>query len=76
MRQAPDTVALYLERAVNMIDGVFGKGYAKEHPELVAAFLQACQGDYMTSVFGKVFGNALDGIATELGGIAKALRSE
>lgn len=49
MRQAPDTIALYLRRAVEVIDAEFGKGFAKAHPDLVAAFLAACARDLETS---------------------------
>lgn len=40
MQQAPETAAFYLAHAVQHIDRIFGKGYAKAHPELTAAFMQ------------------------------------
>lgn len=46
MRQAPQTAALYLRDAVESIDGMFGEGYAKANPPLVAAFLAACSADF------------------------------
>jgi hypothetical protein len=39
---APAAVAGYLEAARDAIDAAFGPGHAARHPELVAAFLQAC----------------------------------
>jgi len=39
--QAPETAARYLRAAVAAIDETFGEGYARDHPELVASFLQA-----------------------------------
>ena len=50
MRQAPMTVDLYLRKAVESIDEVFGAGYAKAHPEVVAAFMQACSWDFATTM--------------------------
>lgn len=39
--QAPETAARYLRAAVAAIDETFGEGYARDHPDLVASFLQA-----------------------------------
>jgi hypothetical protein len=39
MRQAKYTAAEYLNAAVIDIDEKFGDGFAKEHPELVAAYM-------------------------------------
>ena len=40
LRQAPMTAHTYMACAVHDIDEMFGKGYAKAHPELVAAYMQ------------------------------------
>jgi hypothetical protein len=40
--QAPAAVARYLTEAKAQIDAAFGAGHAAAHPELVAAFVQAC----------------------------------
>ena len=45
MRQAPATADVYLGQAIEMIDARLGKGYAKAHPELVGAFVQAAAAD-------------------------------
>lgn len=50
MRQAPMTVDLYLRKAVESIDEVFGAGYAKANPAVVAAFMQACSWDFATTM--------------------------
>ena len=48
MRQAPMTVADYLQAAIKDIDHQFNTtGYAKAHPELVGAYLQASALDYL-----------------------------
>lgn len=40
--QASDNIELYLHDAIVRIDRNLGAGYAREHPELLAAFIQAC----------------------------------
>ena len=54
MRQAPMSVETYLHEAHTMIDGVYGDGYAEKHPELIAAFIQACASDFQASFLGAV----------------------
>jgi hypothetical protein len=54
MDQAPGTIARYLSDAQFYIDKEFGDGYAKEHPELVAMFIQACTKDYSATMMGNV----------------------
>ena len=39
LSRAPTTEEEYLRRGVRCIDGQFGAGFAKEHPELLAAYL-------------------------------------
>ncbi|MCC6008713.1 MAG: hypothetical protein JJU40_13690 [Rhodobacteraceae bacterium] len=41
-RDAPQAVSHYLAEAHRALDAEFGDGHAARHPELVAAFLQAC----------------------------------
>jgi hypothetical protein len=53
MFQAPDTAYHYMSTAVQKIDSLFGDGYAKGHPELVCAFMQACAIDFATSMYVK-----------------------
>jgi len=50
VQQAPATVAGYLNAARRHIDEQFGDGYAAKHPELVAAFVQACAQDFDTAI--------------------------
>jgi hypothetical protein len=40
-RHAAMTASKYLLSAIDHIDRKFGEGYAKEHPELIGAFMQA-----------------------------------
>jgi len=48
MREAPGTMTFFLESAIEEIDKVFENGYAKEHPELLAAFLNGSVKDFTT----------------------------
>lgn len=41
MDQAGNTAVSWFRTAVIEIDELFGKGYAKTHPELIAGFMQA-----------------------------------
>jgi hypothetical protein len=41
LTQATVIAKHYLLHAVTDIDEMFGKGYAKEHPELIAAYMRA-----------------------------------
>lgn len=50
MRQASMTAHEYLVEAVKHIDNEMGKGYSKEHPELVAAFMAAAASDFRTAI--------------------------
>lgn len=56
MFQATDTAHHYMSDAVKKIDSTLGKGYAKEHPELICAFMQVCAIDFATSMYVKVRG--------------------
>lgn len=50
MRQARDTAETYFNQAIRIIDEKFGEGYAKEHPELVAGFMNTAARDFDTSM--------------------------
>lgn len=47
--QAGDTIMQYLKQAKRHIDDTFGKGYAKDHPELVAECVRSQAMDYNCS---------------------------
>ncbi|MEW9571533.1 hypothetical protein ABQJ54_07205 [Rhodanobacter sp. Si-c] len=71
--QASDTAATYLGRAVQEIDTLFGKGYARQYPRLVAAFMQTAAIDMSASTHAKVYGAALQEISSSLSAIADAI---
>ena len=60
MDEVADDGEVYLNKAVLKINEVFGVGFAQEHPELVAAFIQACA---MQDIY-----HALNGIKENFGG--------
>ena len=73
MVQAPDTVNFYLRLAIEHIEDNFGEGYAKEHPELLAGFIQACAADFHTGIQAKSLGaisDAITAVAEQLNELA------
>lgn len=46
MRQAAPTVDVYFEAVVDNVDREFGEDYARKHPELVGALVQAAASDF------------------------------
>jgi hypothetical protein len=63
MKQAHWTAALYLERAVKDIDALLGKGAARQHPELVAAYMQTASIDMAGATIAQQIRAGLDEIA-------------
>ena len=53
---APVTIGKYMWEAIDYIDTSFGKGYAAKNPQLVAAFIQACNHDFIAAAFLKEVG--------------------
>lgn len=51
MLQAPMTIEMYLDGGIKVIDRHLGIGYAKEHPELLAAFIKGCCMDFQCAVY-------------------------
>lgn len=69
--QAPKTVSEYMTKAVDAIDSEFGKGFAKNNPALVGAFIQASTQDFHTAMM-KVAAQDLGG---NLNGLSMAIES-
>lgn len=76
MNQAPWTVDEYLRGAVKYIDKTFGEGYAKNHPELVSAFILACVKDFSATMMA----NGIDDLSLTLSvgfdKISEAIRND
>ena len=68
MHQASVTASKYMRQAIASIDEQFGNGYAKAHPELVAAFVQAASRDFLAAVLHDHVVSALYAVADHLPG--------
>jgi len=53
MEDGSDTALFHMGSAIASIDKKFGEGYAKEHPELVAAFMNTASNVEAGYVIGK-----------------------
>lgn len=74
--QAQESASSYLQYAKTEIDRVFGDGHAKNHPELVAAFMKCASNEFCSGSTSKVMQSALKGIGYSLDSIAAALKNE
>ena len=75
LRQAPMTADEYLHSAIDCIDERLGKGYAKQHPELIGAFMQAAAIDLGTAVIARAI-ESLGAVADAISGLDESLRSD
>jgi hypothetical protein len=66
MKQAHWTAALYLERAIEDINAQLGKNAARQHPELVAAYMQAASIDLAGATIAQQIRAGLDEIAAAI----------
>jgi hypothetical protein len=85
LRQAGMTAETYLIDGVAAIDESLGKGFAREHPKLIAAFMQAAGAVYAGKIIARDIGAGFDGIAEafraadlnrNLGAIAEKVRGD
>ncbi len=65
MSQAPETIGVYLRQADNWINRVFGEGYAKRNPQLVAAFISAAASDFNTALVCKTIEECVERVVWE-----------
>lgn len=52
-----------MKKAITNIDNALGKGYAKEHPELIAALVQSSTQDFHTALLCKHIGYLAESIS-------------
>lgn len=79
MTQAKTTADEYMRAAVENIDKLFGHGYAKDHPELIAAFMSACTHDFDTAMQYKNVGrlyNVVSDVSSAIDCIADCLEAK
>ena len=60
LKQASDTAQAYMIRAKYDINEQFGEGYAKDHPELVAAYMKVAAMDFQTMAKVKIAEGDID----------------
>jgi hypothetical protein len=53
LRRAPINARIYMECALHDIDALLGEGYAKAHPALIAAYMQAATTDFAAGEIGR-----------------------
>ncbi len=70
---APATAYRYMHKAVDYIDNLFGDGYAKQHPDLVAAFMKVSGQDFTAATLAVAIQEASDKIAGALEKIAEMI---
>jgi hypothetical protein len=75
MREAPGTARYFLVSAIAEIDSVFEDGYAKEHPDLLAAFLNGSIKDFATGATLKVLEEKIGELVYSVDSIADAMNS-
>ena len=84
MNQAAETAHRYLGEAVSSIDKMLGDGYAKKHPELIGAYMNAAAADYMAWMNGVctahikesidvILSPAIDDIANAINSVADGI---
>jgi hypothetical protein len=62
----PMIVGDMLQKAIRIIDGEFGPGYARKHPALVGAFITAAGNDFNSALLAQQIRAGLDSIANAL----------
>jgi len=60
--QAILTAEAYFSAAITHIDAALGAGYAMAHPDLIAAFMRACERDLHTAVLLRALKNIAEAI--------------
>jgi hypothetical protein len=61
-RQAPMTAHDYMMKAISDIDELLGKGYAKQHPELIGAYMQTAAIDFGAAIIAR----AIESLSTSV----------
>lgn len=76
LAQAPDTADIFLDAAVQLIDGRFGPGYAERHPELIGAHMQTAASAYQITRLTQVIQEAAVMVADTICGQSEEIRQE
>jgi hypothetical protein len=63
LEQAQDTADSYLSFAIFTIDNKLGEGYAKQHPELISAFMRVSMGDFNANCIAQTIQDSVEHIS-------------
>jgi hypothetical protein len=66
LRQASETAETNLINGISVIDEFLGKGFARDHPDLIGAFIQATATIYAAEITARQTRAGVDGIAEAL----------
>jgi hemoglobin-like flavoprotein len=75
LNQAPTTATRYLRAAIESIDREFERDYAKNHPELVSAYMKVAASDFNTANQAKAHAEAIEALAESVDKLADKLES-
>lgn len=76
LRQASITADEYLTEAIKSIDKRFNeKGYAKAHPELVAAFMKVAASDMNYASLAKAQSEAIEELASAINSLSERIEN-
>lgn len=75
VRQACETAATFLSSARREIDDQFGEGYAKDHPDLMVAFMAAASADARTYAIINHFTGIIEKAADDICAICRGKQS-
>lgn len=69
LEHVPVTTDQFLDHAIGAIDERMGAGYAKLHPELISAYLQACTDNFA----GAILARAIEAIELDVAKFVAAM---
>jgi len=75
LRQASMTADGYLSAAIESIDKAFEKGFAKKHPELVAAYMKVAASDFNHATLAKAQAEAIETLSDSVNNLADKLET-
>ena len=73
MEQAAATADVYLYKGIKDIDAALGEGYAKEHPELLAGYMQAAAADFQATFLANSFTELSNTLSYSIADLTKAV---
>jgi hypothetical protein len=72
---SPNVIGNWMLSAIRKIDGVFGEGYSRDHPELLGQFLISCSIDCASNELEHIARSIEDVEGPDLSGVAEAIQN-